>query len=897
MAMAATARCRGVVTPTGVPLPFSGGAVATAAVATPPVAPLAPPPLADHLVVTIKGRGVGPAAAIPGLRWVRLDGRVLSIATVPSDAAAVAAVAAATADAAAMTAAAVAATAATEGFTTLAGVGSASPPCVPPPLRLALPGADVERGRLDAAGGGTVGIRTRRGVKVKLRFPGGGGERPWGVARAWQAALIQASRRLGVGAFSVVTEGITPPPAAVVVALKRVNTRSMRRVDRAALAVEVALLRRLRHPSIVALIDVVETDGEVVLVTEAAVGGTVQAALEAAATATTAAEQGKHSPGKARRKGRGGAGRPLPRDLTRDLLRDVLSALAHLHARGVVHRDVSAANVLLRSPPLPSAAAATASPPLHSGGPPPLSPPPLPPSEQEADTWAAAWRGPMAPAGAAVLADFGLAVLPPQSEAAPPPQPVVASGSSDLLLPPTPYPSRRHEPLPRAAAADNLTARVGTAPYVAPEVMRPGRERAYGAAADVWSAGVLAHECLTGRLPFHGENAVEVWAAARRGLPPDGPLCGGGGGRGEEGDRATPLSPAATSLLRGLLCTRPSTRLTAAAALAAHPYFNPSMTVEGDDEVVVVVGGRPRLAAVAVAIMAVRRLASLCAAGSAVAGVVASVTPAAPASALAPAATPTAATSAAIAAAVAAAMTTSTGAASSTATTTTTTTTTDAAGSTAITATVAATRDAIGKTLMTPQGPLVPVKPNWDGRESDSSCSFAAAAAAARAAVVADDITLPSRRLRVPAAAGTAAASTTTTGQTKALATVGNRDRSRVVAGSVVSLDGVLITPPVLPSCKRCRRVDVDAQGAPLAAMASPGKGRHGGRNASTGGSGSGGGVGSGGSDGKGDSGGSKGSDEDGGRKAKARGARRHLQQQLRSAPGLHVDLLSELLR
>lgn len=212
MVITAAARCRGGA-PTGDP-PQDGGATA-AAVATAaagaagavapagagPVAPAAvvpPPPLADHLVVTVKGRGVGPTAAIPGVRWVRLDGRVLSVATVPSDAAAVAAVAAAAADAAATAAAIGATTGAATGGTSpgTAGVGGGS---AVPPLRLALPGATVEGGQQDdATDGGTIGIRTRRGVKVKLRFSGGGGERAWGAARAWLAALKSASRvRLG----------------------------------------------------------------------------------------------------------------------------------------------------------------------------------------------------------------------------------------------------------------------------------------------------------------------------------------------------------------------------------------------------------------------------------------------------------------------------------------------------------------------------------------------------------------------------------------------------------------------------------------------------------------------------------------------------------------------------
>ncbi|KAK1859598.1 hypothetical protein I4F81_002193 [Pyropia yezoensis] len=771
MVITAAARCRGGA-PTGDP-PQDGGATA-AAVATAAAG-------AAGAVAPAGAGPVAPAAVVPPRRWPttwlspsragasappplsRASGGYASTGASfrwrpsPVTPAAVAAVAAAAADAAATAAAIGATTGAATGGTSpgTAGVGGGS---AVPPLRLALPGATVEGGQQDdATDGGTIGIRTRRGVKVKLRFSGGGGERAWGAARAWLAALKSASRtashlyqrglvgppaRLGVGTFSVVTAGVTRPPAAAAVALKMLDIRSMRRVDRAALAVEVALLRRLRHPSIVALVDTVESDGKVVLVTEAAAGGTVKAALKAAAA--TAAE------GKTRHAGAAGSGgRPLPRDLTRDLLRDVLAALAHLHARGVVHRDVSAANVLLRSPPPPlppSPAAATARRPKSPGGSaPPPSPPPL-----QAALCVAARQGPTAPAGVAVLADFGLAVLPPSAPPLAPP-PAVARGSSDILLPPLLYPAPEHEPLPRAAPPDNLTARVGTTPYVAPEVTTSGGGRTYGAAADVWSAGVLAYECLTGRLPFRGDNAAAVWAAARRGLPPDGPLGGGGGEK--------VLSPAATSLLRGLLCTRPATRLTAAAALAAHPYFNPSMTVEGDDEVVVVIGGRPRLAAVACAVMAAQRLASMCGDGSAAAPVVlGAAAPAAPAAA------------------------TTTTPAATTATATATAAATAAATSTA-TATADATAGAAGMTLTTPPAHATTVEANWGGSSRGDSGSFAAAAAAARAALAAADIAQSSRRLRAPpavaAAAAAAAALPAAATRQPASATAGDKRRKR----------------------------------------------------------------------------------------------------------------------
>ena len=46
----------------------------------------------------------------------------------------------------------------------------------------------------------------------------------------------------------------------------------------------------------------------------------------------------------------------------------------------------------------------------------------------------------------------------------------------------------------------------GTAIYLAPEVLR----QHYSLKADIWSAGILAFLLLTGRLPFAGEEGLDV---------------------------------------------------------------------------------------------------------------------------------------------------------------------------------------------------------------------------------------------------------------------------------------------------------------------------------------------------------------------------------------------------
>lgn len=51
-----------------------------------------------------------------------------------------------------------------------------------------------------------------------------------------------------------------------------------------------------------------------------------------------------------------------------------------------------------------------------------------------------------------------------------------------------------------------LKERAGTPIYVAPEVLK----MRYGQKADLWSAGILAYQLLTGRLPFVGDNGLMV---------------------------------------------------------------------------------------------------------------------------------------------------------------------------------------------------------------------------------------------------------------------------------------------------------------------------------------------------------------------------------------------------
>ncbi len=83
---------------------------------------------------------------------------------------------------------------------------------------------------------------------------------------------------------------------------------------------EAAALARLEHPNVVRLYDVLEDRGQTVLVMELVEGEALDTSL---------------------------AGAPRTWDDARKLCAPVAAALAHAHARGVVHRDLTPANILV----------------------------------------------------------------------------------------------------------------------------------------------------------------------------------------------------------------------------------------------------------------------------------------------------------------------------------------------------------------------------------------------------------------------------------------------------------------------------------------------------------------------------------------------------------------------
>ncbi|KAG9401031.1 hypothetical protein AC1031_009783 [Aphanomyces cochlioides] len=126
-------------------------------------------------------------------------------------------------------------------------------------------------------------------------------------------------RILGSGAHSVVRVGFTAQHTQV--AVKCIAKISLHPLTKQALLDEVAIMRSLQHPHLVPLVDFYETAAYYGVVTPLCTGGMLL---------TDLMHRSKYTEGDARR-----------------VMHQLTSALAYLHAHGIVHRDVKPDNILL----------------------------------------------------------------------------------------------------------------------------------------------------------------------------------------------------------------------------------------------------------------------------------------------------------------------------------------------------------------------------------------------------------------------------------------------------------------------------------------------------------------------------------------------------------------------
>lgn len=114
--------------------------------------------------------------------------------------------------------------------------------------------------------------------------------------------------------------------------------------------------------------------------------------------------------------------------------------------------------------------------------------------------------------------------------------------------------------LAKNAAANAMTTVCGTPQYVAPEVIRGGRNVQYGPACDLWSMGVILFILLGGYPPFYDESEPRLFDKIRK-------------GKYDFNDKVwTAISPEAKDLIKGLLVVDPSKRLTCEQVMA-HPWI------------------------------------------------------------------------------------------------------------------------------------------------------------------------------------------------------------------------------------------------------------------------------------------------------------------------------------
>ena len=134
-------------------------------------------------------------------------------------------------------------------------------------------------------------------------------------------SVYNIDRELGTGAFAVV-KVVRHKVTGLEYAAKFIDKSQLASEDKKMLEREVAILRRLRHPHIIALKAVCETPKHLILITELARGGELFDRISA---------QGAHA----------------EQDVIK-ITRQLVSAIGYLHTMGIAHRDLKPENILLR---------------------------------------------------------------------------------------------------------------------------------------------------------------------------------------------------------------------------------------------------------------------------------------------------------------------------------------------------------------------------------------------------------------------------------------------------------------------------------------------------------------------------------------------------------------------
>jgi serine/threonine protein kinase len=130
-------------------------------------------------------------------------------------------------------------------------------------------------------------------------------------------------RKIGSGATSEVFEGRKEGEIERY-AIKMIKVKNMSKEQREMIAKEVVIIKSIEHPHIVRLHETLETTNNYYLVFEFCERGDLEKYLKE------------------------NIDNLLPPDNVRKIIGCIAEAVRHLHARGIAHRDIKLANVLLK---------------------------------------------------------------------------------------------------------------------------------------------------------------------------------------------------------------------------------------------------------------------------------------------------------------------------------------------------------------------------------------------------------------------------------------------------------------------------------------------------------------------------------------------------------------------